>query len=206
MEQRTRTNKGRAAAAILAVALLLAVAVGGVSAWLMDSSSAVLNIFGTSHVTVQLAETGAVKNADGSFSKSYRIVPGMSEGKDPVVSGTASVPVGVYVKVDDTTQGLVTYAIADGWLPLERADGTRVAGVWYREFDPGTAGTTEYSYHVLATDSVSYAAALTNESLAAKSGTALTFTAYVSQQAEFADAASAYDALMDQTGSGASGA
>lgn len=171
-------KKKRASLALVCVALLAILAVAGTVAYLQGTSGDVVNTFSTNEVTVDLKET---------TDDSYNIVPGTSETKDPKVTVKNTVDAYAYVKVDDKTEGLVTYAIADGWTAL---DTEKYPGVYYREV---AADETTKSFSVLAGDKVSYASSLTNEDMKKlKDSGTLTFTAYAIQKEPFDDPVLAY--------------
>ena len=166
---------------IISLATALTVVIGGTFAYLQDSSETVRNEFEKNKVEVDLTES-----TDG-----YDIVPGTSQEKDPTVSGEATLPTYVFVQVEDETNGLVTYEIADGWTQL--AD---VPGVYYREVEDG-----DFEFGVLKGDKVTYSDAITNADMdAAGDDVALSFTAHAIQKAPFADAAEAWDAIVNGGG------
>lgn len=195
MEQAQQQGKSRkrAAVAAVAVAALLALIIGGVWSYLQDSSDQVENKFDTNQVSVDLEET---------TGSSYNVVPGAEQAKDPKVTGTATLSAYVFVKVNDDTQKLVTYSIADGWKELESAaDSENGVKVYYREFTPSTTTdaetgesttNTSYSYDVLKGNKVSYAASLTNADMKNKSNIKLTFQAYAIQKNAFSTVDAAY--------------
>lgn len=63
----------------------------------------------------------------------------------------------VYVEITDATEGLVSYAIADGWTKLDGYD-----NIYYREV---AANAETKTFSVLAGDSVTYDAALGNSDM-----------------------------------------
>ena len=161
---------------VVSVVLALALVIGGTLAYLMDVSGEVKNEFEKNKVSVELDET-----TDG-----YDIVPGTEEEKDPTVSGTTTLPAYVFVKVNDQTEGLVEWAIADGW--------TLVPGytdVYYREVDEDDS---PFTFPVLAGNKVSYPDDITNEDMeAAGDDISLTFKAYIIQKAPFEGPAEAWE-------------
>lgn len=161
-------KRKRASLAIVCVALLAILAVAGTVAYLQDSTGDVTNIFSTNNVNVTLTEDSG---------QTYNIVPGTSETKDPKVTVDNSVDAYAYVKVDDKTEGLVTYSIADGWTALDAA---KYPGVYYREV---AVNANPKTFPVLKDNKVSYSASLTNDDMKKLSepGT-LTFTAYAIQK------------------------
>lgn len=164
-EKRKRTSL-----AVASIALIVILAIAGTFAYLQDSTGDVTNKFDTNQVKVALNET---------TGNSYSIIPGTTQAKDPKVTVDNSVDSYVFVKVNDETQGLVTYEIADGWAPLDGYD-----GVYYREVN---AGAQEKTFSVLKGDQVSYSKSLTNEDMEGKTSVGLTFTAYAIQKAGVTD-------------------
>lgn len=166
--------------AIIGVVLVLAITVSATLAYLQDASGPVRNEFSKNEVTVALAETTGTN---------YNIIPGTSQSKDPKVSGTATLPAYVFVKVKDETNGLVTYAIDSEWTALPG-----VPNVYYREAD-GSGSYGDWS--VLDGDTVSYAVSITNEQIEAVSGAvALTFDAYAIQKEGFSGPDAAWSAII----------
>ena len=179
MEQKTK--KAKVLTSVAAVALAASMLIGGGTyAYLQGETEDVVNNFDTNEVTVDLTET---------TGSNYEIIPGTTQAKDPKVTVNATVDAYVYVTVDDATDGLVTYTMADGWTQLEGYD-----NVYYREV---TASDAEQEFDVLAGNQVSYDAALTNTYMVdadgnLKEGLELTFSAYAIQKDTFANAAEAW--------------
>ena len=102
------------------LAVVLAAAVlGGTFGYLQDSTENVTNTFKANQVTVSLKET---------TGDAYEIIPGTEQEKDPTVTVTNTVDAYVYVQVTDTTQDLVDYTIAEGWMQLDGYE-----NIYYRE-------------------------------------------------------------------------
>ena len=164
----------------LAVALAAATLVGGGTfAYLQSSTGDVVNQFDANKVMVSLAET---------TGSEYHIIPGTSQEKDPAVTVDNTVDAYVYVEVNDATDGLVTYSIADGWTLLDGYD-----NVYYREV---AADAADKAFDVLKDNIVSYSADLENSDMLdgegnLKDGMELTFQAYAIQKDGFVDAADA---------------
>ncbi len=177
-----QSKKSRLLTTGLAVTLAAAVLVGGGTfSYLQDETDDVVNNFNPNQVTVDLDET---------TGNDYEIIPGTEQGKDPKVTVNATVDSYVFVKVNDATDGLVDYTIADGWTLLKGYD-----NVYYREV---AADAEIKEFPVLADNKVSYDAALENADMVdengnLKDGLDLTFTAYAIQQAGFESAEDAYN-------------
>lgn len=167
-------------AVILAGAVLIG---GGTYSYLSQTTNDITNNFNAGIVQVELKET---------TGQQYNIIPGTTEAKDPKVIVDNTVDCYVYVKVTDTTAGLVNYAIADGW---EKLDG--YTNVYYREVK-ASASENPQEFSVLKDDKVGYASTLKNDSMiddksgALKEGLNLTFKVSAIQKELFNDAVNAY--------------
>ena len=171
--------------AITGVAVSLAAVMligGGTFAYLKGETDPITNSFRTNQVQVSLEET---------TGNEYNIIPGTTQRKDPKVTVNNTVDAYVFVEVADATEGLVRYAIADGWMPV---DG--VPNVYYRLVS-AIQDIKEFS--VLKNDEVKYSKALENDDMTDGSGSLkrdidLTFNAVAIQAEPFADAKEAYNA------------
>lgn len=161
-----------AIAGTLAAAILVG---GGTFAYLKANTEPVTNTFTAQTVEVSLAET---------TGNTYTILPGSESAKDPKVTVPSNVNVDsfVFVKVDDTTKGAVTWNIADGWTPV---DGT--TNVYSRAV---TASNEDQIFDVLKDNKVTYSADLEN---GVGDKTTLSFTAYLIQQNGFDNATAAWE-------------
>lgn len=171
--------------AITGVAVSLAAVMligGGTFAYLKGETDPITNSFRTNQVQVSLEET---------TGNEYNIIPGTTQRKDPKVTVNNTVDAYVFVEVADATEGLVRYAIADGWIPL---DG--VPNVYYRLV---SAAQDVKEFSVLANDEVRYSKALENDDMTDGSGSLktdinLTFNTVAIQAEPFANAEEAYKA------------
>lgn len=171
--------------AITGVAVSLAAVMligGGTFAYLKGETDPITNSFRTNQVQVSLEET---------TGNEYNIIPGTTQRKDPKVTVNNTVDAYVFVEVADATEGLVRYAIADGWMPV---DG--VPNVYYRLVS-AIQDIKEFS--VLKNDEVRYSKALENDDMTDGSGSLkrdinLTFNAVAIQAEPFANAEEAYKA------------
>lgn len=158
---------------------------GGTFAYLKDNAPEVKNNFNTNVVLVDVEET---------TGSDYNIIPGTSQDKDPRVTVANTVDAWVYAIVEDNTDGLVDYEIADGWQKLDGWDiGSKT--VCYRAV--GAEDDTKV-FHILKDDKVSYNKALENSDMVdadgnLKAGLNLTFTAYAIQQEGFINAREAFE-------------
>lgn len=176
-----QTKKKKLLTTGLAVALAALLLIGGGTfAYLQSQTDNTVNTFSTNEVKVNLDET---------TGSGYNIIPGTTQDKDPKVTVENTVDAYVFVEVTDTTEGLVTYDIAEGWTKLDGYD-----DVYYRAV---AKEATDKEFSVLKDDKVTYSAALENSNMLDKDGNLkkgieLTFKAIAIQKEGFADAASAY--------------
>ena len=157
---------------------------GGTSAYLQDKTSDTVNEFQTNKVMAKLTET---------TGKDYNIIPGTTQRKDPKVTVDNTVDAYVYVEVNDQTEGLVTYTIADGWTKLDGYD-----NVYYREV---AKDADVKDFPVLKDNLVSYDAALENSDMLdgsgnLKEGVTLTFNASAIQKTPFDNPKDAYEEMI----------
>lgn len=143
---------------------------GGTYSYLSQTTDDITNNFNAGIVQVQLEE---------KTGQEYNIIPGTTQAKDPKVTVNNTVNCYVFVKVTDTTAGLVGYEIADGWTQLGGYD-----DVYYREVE---ANATVKEFSVLKGDKVSYVSTLENDDMVdsngdVKTGLNLTFKASAIQK------------------------
>ena len=175
------SKKKKIVTAAIAVALAALLLIGGTFSYLQDDSVAVVNEFNGNGVFVELSEDSA-EDTDGDGNYDFDIVPGTSDTKDPEVTVTTTLDTYVFLLVDDDTNGLVEYVIADGWTLLYSEDDSDNPCTGYAVYtkyidvdatdDDGnnlyTLGSNGYytvSIQVLENDTVTYSASLTNDSL-----------------------------------------
>ena len=176
--------KKKTIAVVLALVLVICCAVGGVLAWLTDTTDSITNTFTVGNVKIDLAES---KNLD------LKMVPGQTIKKDPKVTVKAnSEACYLFVEVEksDNFNGFMTYDMADGWI---QGDGTNVPdNVFYRVV--GTA-TTDTTFNVIKNDTVNIKGTVTQsmmDELNDDTLPTLTFTAYACQSAGFDTPADAW--------------
>lgn len=177
-------RKKKASLAIVSVALVAVIAIAGTFAYLQSASEDVTNTFKTNKVEVTLTETDADGN-QVTERNDYSIIPGTEQTKDPKVTVNNTVDAYVYVKVEDTSDGVITWKAAEGWTLLQGYD-----DVYYREVK-ANATAAEKELYFLQGNKVSYEAGLTNESMPEDDVT-LIFTASAIQKAPFNDPVLAY--------------
>ncbi len=178
-----KVNKKNIAITGVAVSLAAVMLIGGGTfAYLKGETDPITNSFRTNQVQVSLEET---------TGNEYNIIPGTTQRKDPKVTVNNTVDAYVFVEVADATEGLVRYAIADGWMPL-----SGVPNVYYRLV---SAAQDVKEFSVLANDEVRYSKALENHDMTDGSGSLkrdinLTFNAVAIQAEPFANEEEAYKA------------
>lgn len=183
-------------AAVCLVAILTSAVVGTI-AWLTDKTATVTNTFSPSNINITLTETKGTGSSE--TAKDFKMVPGTTIDKDPVVTVKAnSEACWLFVKIDESANfgDFMTYAIADGWTKLTTVQG--VSGVFYRKVD--ASSTADQSFGILGegtltvnsitctwdTDEVLVLPTVTKTAMNALTEAnypTLTFTAYAIQQA-----------------------
>lgn len=179
--------KKKTIAVVLALVLVICCAVGGVLAWLTDTTDSITNTFTVGNVKIALAE---------GEDLDLKMVPGQDIEKDPKVTVEAgSEACWLFVKVEKSTvlDSYIDYTVDNGWTPL---DG--VKGVYYKEVDATTAANGAV-YSVLTGDQVTVKDAVTQQmmddlNVTGATQPTLTFTAYACQSAGFETAAAAWAA------------
>ena len=185
---RRRSVSSRAFIALLALVLVIGCVAGGTVAWLVAKTEPVVNTFTYGNIDITLTETTGT---------SYKIIPGKDITKNPKVTVKGgSEACWLFVKVEESgtfVADKVTYAIDNGWTPLEGEK-----GVYYREVAAVTADT---DFSVLEGNKITVKDTLTKgdiKDIAATNPT-LKITAYAVQQENIADAATAWKAANPTT-------
>lgn len=185
---RRRSVSSRAFIALLALVLVIGCVAGGAVAWLVAKTEPVVNTFTYGNINIALTETTGT---------SYKIIPGTDITKNPKVTVKGgSEACWLFVKVEESgtfVADKVTYAIDNGWTPLEGEK-----GVYYREVAAVTADT---DFSVLEGNKITVKDTLTKgdiKDIAATNPT-LKITAYAVQQENIADAATAWKAANPTT-------
>ena len=171
-------------AALVAISMIFGCVIGGTLAWLTAQSGEVKNVFTTSDINVTLTETDSDDAGTDANNNSYKMVPGWTIAKDPVVTvKSGSEACYLFVKVEESSvlKDYITYTIETGtdkWQPLPN-----VTGVYYREV---AAAAVDQPFAVLTDNKVTVKGSVTKQMMAAlqeESATqpTLTFTAYASQ-------------------------
>ena len=164
---------------IITIIICFAV-VGTTFAWLMDSTDPIVNTFTIGKVDITLAET---------TGNQYKMIPGSTIAKDPKVTVEAgSEACWVFVKLEkiNNFDSYMTYDMAEGWTPLDGAN-----GVYYRAVDADTANEGA-EFGVLKDNQVTVKETVTKD---VTDTPKLTFTAYAIQSENFADVVKAWNAF-----------
>lgn len=190
-----KNSSVKAVALLLCVVLLIGGAIGGTLAYLMTSTTPVVNTFTVGNIgTLTLSETGMDAT---NRTKDYMVIPGVDITKDPKVTFTGNnVAAYVFVKVDAaegwTTTDNHTYTCIDkkvSWTvdnSWTLVDGT--TNVYWQEAT--TAGLSNVS--VISGNKITVASTVLQSELTAGAVPDLTFTAYAVQKDNMADAAAAW--------------
>ena len=175
----------------LALCLALALGIGGTMAYLTATTTAVENVFTIGKVGLTLTEPEGEK-----ANYEFKMVPGNTIKKDPSVAVTdGSEDCWLFVKLvkSENFGDYLTYDMADGWIELDKVNHP---GVYYREVKQND---TTKSFSVLKDDQVQVKADVENfqETIGSPDfgEPKLAIKAAAIQQANIADAATAYDNL-----------
>lgn len=174
--------KKKSIAIVLALVLLVCCAVGGVLAWLTDTTDSVVNTFTVGNVDITLAE---------SENLNLKMVPGQPIFKDPkvtVVGGSEACWLFVKVQESDNLDRYIEYTVdSTVWTALPG-----VENVYYCEV---SANTDDQIFDVLTGNQVTVNNNVTKEmmdNLKDNPLPTLTFTAYACQKAGVTSAADAW--------------
>lgn len=196
MSKNTRTRILLTAVAAL---LLVVMAVGGTLAWLVDTTEKVENTFTTTDIEITLDEASA---------KTFELIPGTTYEKNPVATVKAgSENCYLYVEVVEagTIEGVIEYAIREGWTKLTGVTGPNGGTVYYWK-DIITQSTADTPIYILAAQGtysnggVVIPDTLTDENMEAAEFKApkLTFYAYAIQSDNTGSASDAWTKLIAQ--------
>ena len=176
----------------LALCLALALGIGGTMAYLTATTTAVVNTFTIGNVGLELKEEKG-DLVDGKHQ--FKMIPGNTIDKDPTVTVTAgSENCWLFVKLVESTNfsDYLTYSVdADVWTALDGHP-----GVYYREVKQAD---TVRSFSVLKGDQVTVKENVANFQATTQTPEfvqpTLTISAAAIQQANIANAKTAYDNL-----------
>lgn len=206
--------------ALMATSLVLvaALAVGGTLAYLTAKSDAVVNTFTVGNVAIKLDEAKAnadgtlVENADRVQANSYKLIPGHTYNKDPMVTvqkGSESSYIKMTVTFSKSAEldaifapyGATLTSIFNGydstnWIDKgnteNTTDNTRTYEFWYKE---AVAAPDENVALDALFDSITVPGTITNTQLESIKGMTITVNAYAIQADGFADATAAWAAF-----------
>ena len=173
---------------LLAAVLLLGCTIGGTVAFLMYKTDPVINTFSPSNIQIELTE---------SEGTPYKLIPGKTYTKDPVVSvlDTTDVDCYLFVKIEEKNWTKFQQYVpnTDGWTNLTGGDDT----ILYRIVH--TTDTVK-SWNLLLGDNTEYpngyvtiSPDLTLTEMAEAAKAELIFTAYAIQLEGFATAEAAWE-------------
>lgn len=168
---------------LIALAMALCMFAGATIAYLFVVSQDVVNTFAPSNIELTLVESDSADTDTDKNKNEYQMIPGATITKDPKVSASADIAYYVFVKVvkGNEFDKYMTYAIADGWIPLPNVD-----GVYYRAVD---ANGKLNDVPVIKDNKVSVSTDVTKEQMTELKNSGkyptLTFTAYAIQQEGF---------------------
>ena len=149
---------------LLAISLaVLVIGIGTTIAYLIALSPSVNNVFTIGTVEITLSETTGNK---------YVMAPGVTLRKDPTITvkgGNDECWLFVKVEKDVQLESFCTYAISDGWLPLDGYD-----GVYYQIVDKSNS---DRKFSILKDNQVLVKDTVTEEQLNAISALDFKFTA-----------------------------
>lgn len=196
-----KNSSVKAVALLLCMALLIGGAIGGTLAYLMTSTTPVVNTFTVGNIgTLTLSETGMDAT---NRTKDYMVIPGVDITKDPKVTFSGNnVPAYVFVKVDAATgwttttdnrtytciDGKVSWTVHNSWTLV---DGT--TNVYWQEAT--TAGLSNVS--VISDNKITVANTVLQSELTADAVPNLTFTAYAVQKDNLATPAAAWAVALN---------
>lgn len=177
----------------LALCLALALGIGGTMAYLTATTGPVVNTFTIGNVGLELKETLGTLDTNGNHQ--FKMVPGNTIEKDPTVTVTAgSEDCWLFVKLVKFANfdNYLTYAVdTDVWTALDGHP-----GVYYREVKQAD---TVRSFSVLKGDQVTVKENVANFQATTQTPEfvqpTLTISAAAIQQANIANAKTAYDNL-----------
>lgn len=165
----------------LSLAMVMASVTGGTLAWLHSGEQKVNNVFTVGDISIALQETDTTLDGDNNPNTNlYEMGLGQVISKDPtVVVNAHSDDCWLFVEINESANfaEFMTYALADGWLPLAGH-----AGVWYRSVD---AADEAQVFPVLLDSTVTVKDTVTLgmlSTLDAATYPTLTFTAYAVQR------------------------
>ncbi|MBO5783791.1 MAG: hypothetical protein J6R33_02365 [Clostridia bacterium] len=181
--------------ALIAAVVMLTGMIGGTVAWLVAKTESVVNTFTYGDINIKLEETDTNDGDNNANTNEYKMVPGQTITKDPVISVLkGSEDCYLFVKLDKSTDAnfddFMIYEMADGWTALDN-----VAGVYYREVAAADVADADKTFGVIKDNTVSVKETVTKQmlnDLTDATYPTLTVTGYAVQKAGFDSAAAAW--------------
>ena len=181
--------------AVICAVLSCVCLIGTTFAWLTDKTDTVTNTFTVGDVKISLVESvtdqyGALTSGTTTNGNTYKLIPGTTLTKDPVVTVEAnSETCWLFIKVVKTNNPdtYLDYELnLTGWTEL-----TGNPGVYYREVT--TSGAAQ-PFSLIKNNQVKVKDALTRDNLSGIGANypTISFTAYAIQKAGFADVNNAW--------------
>lgn len=145
--------KKKTLALLLSLVLVIGVAAGGTLAWLLDTTTPVVNTFTDSDINIELTETeGKTEVSQGEYKYEFKMIPGWTIAKDPkvtVAAGSEACYVFVKVEESDNFDDFMTYNIdTTVWTQLQDNSTPQqdVIGVYYKKLTAtdAAAGWSDY--------------------------------------------------------------
>lgn len=191
-----KNSSVKAVALLLCVALLIGGAIGGTLAYLMTSTTPVVNTFTVGNIgTLTLSETGMDAT---NRTKDYMVIPGVDITKDPKVTFSGNnVPAYVFLKVTATgwtvnekayscVGGMVTWTVGDDWTYLATENTNEF--IYVKE----VAANANLNAEAIKGSSIAVDAKITKGDLNNFPTTKLEFAAYAVQKDNLATPADAW--------------
>lgn len=181
---------------LLAVILIVGCTISGTLAWLVADSGPVVNTFTYGDITLELWEhdydptANTIGGETVDENDDYKILPGVDLPKAPtVVVGAGSEDCWLFIKVaeknwpnlkiENTDDRKVDWAINTDWTQLKDDQGTAVPGVYYRKV---LSTAAERSFQILKDNKITVDGSLKKDEITdTTSPIQLEFTAYACQ-------------------------
>lgn len=165
----------RSAALVAALALVVAVGVGGTLAWLSDQTDPVVNTFTYGDINITLTEADTKLDSDNDpNTNEYQMMPGATLTKDPQVTvkkGSEDCWLFVQLEESENFDDYLSYEVDQGteqtpaWTQLADSTGTAVEGVFYRKVTAADAASADAQFTVLKGNAVTVKSEVTKDML-----------------------------------------
>ena len=177
--------KKKLIALITVLVCVLSMSVGATVAYITSVAGPVKNTFTVGDIELTLGETTGA---------TYQLIPGTTVKKDPrvtVVGGSEDCWLFIKLTKTENPDHYLTYSISDGWYSLHG-----FADVYYREVKNVDG---DLSFQILRDDEITVKDTLTKEEIGKiTSNPRIAFTAYAIQSYGIDDAATAYNAILEE--------